>query len=240
MAFKHGKNTTVLVGAVNMSPYLDSMDLSADMDTADTTMFQATWKSAITGVASGKVDWSGGYDPTQSTLPTLFFSLLPGVLTYCPGGGATINDGARLVSAMDTSYSESSPVGGLVAAKGSILATGVVGFGSVTHPLGTDTNTTTGASKDELAQTTSGWTAHLHVTAVSAGSWVVTIEDSSTGSSGWALVTGATFTAATGATSQRLTGAAGATVKQYIRYVATRTGGSASDTITFHLSFARN
>ena len=63
MAFKHGRNTTVLLGTVNLSPYLDSLDVSADTATADTTAFGSTWSSAIAGVASAKVDVSGFYDP---------------------------------------------------------------------------------------------------------------------------------------------------------------------------------
>jgi hypothetical protein len=238
--FKHGKATSVYLGAVDLSAYLNSADLSADLDTADSTTFHATWRSSIGGMMAGAVDLGGLYDPDEASLPTLLTSLVPGSLTYCPAGGSAVGDEARLVSAIDTSYKESSPVGGLVAVSASLMATGAVGFGSILHPLAVDTGTTTGSTKNELAASATGWTAHLHVTAVSSGSWVVTIEDSSTGSSGWALVSGATFTAATTPTSQRLTAASTtAAVKQYVRYVATVTGGT-SPTITFALAFARN
>lgn len=241
MTFKHGKNTTVLLGSADLSTYLNGDDLSVDLDTADTTVYAANWKSAIAGAASGKVDLSGLYDPAKADLPAMLLAMTPGVLTTCPAGGAAIGDLARLVSAIDTSYAESSPVGGVVAIKASIQADGTVGFGYMLHPLGEDTNTTTGANRDDTAATSTGWTAHLHVTLVDGGSWVVKLVDASASDfSDVADVSGGAFTAATGATSQRLTGAAGATLRRYVRYVATRTGGIAGNGITFALAISRN
>jgi hypothetical protein len=239
MSFYHGKSTKVMLGAVDLSPYLTSMDLAADADVADTTAFAAAWKSGLTGAAGAKVDFGGLYDPGEASLPTLFLTLLPGVLTYCPVGGAAIGDRARLVSAIEAAYAESSPVGGAVAVKGSFTADGTVGFGDVLHPLAEDTNTTTGADRDDAASSSTGWTAHLHVTAVDAGSWVVKLQDAATND--WADVTDGAFTAATTATSQRLQSAAITTdLRQHVRYVATRTGGSAGDGITFFLAYSRN
>lgn len=239
MSTYHGKDAKVMLGSVDLSAFLNSVDLSIDVDTADTTTFGSSWKSSLPGVAGAKCDFGGLYDPAVLTLPTLIASLTPGVLTVCPAGGAAIGDRARLLSAADTAYSESSPVGGVVAVAGSFLATGVVGLGDVLHPLGVDTNTTTGASKNDTAATATGWTAHLHVTAVSSGTWTVKIQDSADNSA-WADVTGASFTAATGATSQRLSAATAATaLRQYVRYVATVAGGS-TPTITFLLAYSRN
>jgi hypothetical protein len=240
MTLKHGKNAAVLLGSVDLSPYLNSADLSVDVDVADTTTFSATWKTAIPGTIGAKVDLAGLYDPAEATLPTLLLSMVPGVLTVAPAGGAAIGDLARLLSVHDASYAESSPVGGVVAVKASLAATGTVGIGYVLHPLAEDTNTTTGADRDDGAETSTGWTAHLHVTAVDGGSWVVKLQDAATND--WADVSPAiAFTAATGATSQRLVSAtATATLRQHVRYIATRTGGTAGDGITFALALARN
>ena len=197
----------------------------------------------ISGLSGAKLEIAGLYDPTRGrALPTLFLSAVPGVLTYAPAGGAAIGDLARLVSVVDTAYAESSPVGGVVALKASFTADGVVGMGYMLHPLGEDTNNTTGANRDDAAATATGWTAHLHVIAVDGGSWVVKLVDASASDfSDVADVTGGAFTAATGATSQRLRGAASTTaLRRYVRYVATRTGGSAGDGITFALALARN
>ena len=237
MAFVHGKSTAVYLGAVDLSGFLNNVDLSGDADPADTTTFGSTWKDALIGVIGGSVGFSGFYD-ADNTLADTLAALTPGVLTYCPGGAAAIGDRARLVSAYTVTYQESVPVGGVVAISGSFSADGTVGFGDVLHVLGEDTNTTTGSSRDDTAETDTGWIAHLHVTAVDGGSWVVKLQDSDNDST-WADVTGGAFTAATAETAERLTSAAGATLRQYVRYVATRTGGSAGDGITFMLAYSR-
>src|SRR3972149_11376577 len=158
MAFVHGKSTAVYLGAIDLSPYLNSVELSAEADTADTTTFKATWKTAIAGTVSAKVDVGGFYDPGEASLPTLIQSMLPGVLTACPGGAAAIGARARVLSAIDTTYAESSPVGGVVGIKAAFMADGVVGVGDVLHPLAEDTNTTPGAGEEETASSSTGGT----------------------------------------------------------------------------------
>lgn len=239
MAFKHGRFTTVMLGSVDLSPYLTTADTTAELDAADAATFGKTWRSVVVGVAGYNLETAGYYDPAETSLPTLFNTYVPGVITICPGGGATIGDGARLAAPLSVSYTESAPVGGIVAISASFMGTGIVGFGDVLHPLGEDTNTTVGSSKNDGAATSTGWTAHLHVTVVDGGSWVVKLEDSANNSD-WADVTGGAFTAATGATSERLRGAADTTtLRRYVRYTATRTGGSAGDGITFFLAYSR-
>lgn len=242
MAFKHGSKATVLLDSTDLSPYLNAADISVDVDTADTTTFTSTWKTALPGTVGSKLEFGGFYDPTSSTLPDSIgddFSLTAGVLTYAPAGALAIGDPVRLASVASTAYAEASPVGGIVGIKWAVMVSGTVGVGQTLHILSEDTNTTTGAEKDDSAATTTGWTAHLHVTAVDGGSWVIKIQDAAV-SNTYSDLSGGAFTAATGATSQRLVGASGATLRQYVRYVATRTGGSAGDGITFALFYARN
>jgi hypothetical protein len=239
MPFVHGKNTSVYLGAIDLSRYLDSMELAAESDFAETTTFKATWRTGLTGVLGARIDYTGLYDPTELQLGQTITNETPGVLTYCPGGDAAIGDRARLAAAFETTWAVTSPVGGVVAIKGQFTADGVVGIGDVLHPVGEDTNTTTGAEKDDAAASSTGWTAHLHVIAVDGGSWVVKLQDAASSGS-YTDLSGGAFTAATAGTSQRLRGASGATLRRYVRYVATRTGGAGGDGITFALAYARN
>ena len=239
MAAVHGKNTTVVWNSTSLTGYLNATDLSVDVDTSDITVYQQGWKTFIPGLIDATVGFGGFYDTTAGNLIEAALGVDSGVLTYCPGGGSTIGDRARLVSVTGTTYSESSPVGDVVTFAWDVHSETVVGLGQVLHPLGADTNTTTGAEKDDTAATTTGWVAHLHVTAVSGGSWVVKLQDAAV-SNTYTDVTSGAFTAATGATQQRLASASGATLRRYVRYVVTRTGGTAGDTITFHLSYSRN
>ena len=243
MPFKHGSKTSVYLDGADMSPYLNQADWSSDQESAETTTFNATWKTHIAGRNSAKAGFAGYYDPLQLQLETHLAagvgSLVSGVLTVCQGG-TVIGDDARLFSVTSSSYAESSPVGGVIAVKWDTETTTAVGTGWVLHPLGSDTDTTTGATRDDAAATATGYIGHLQVTAQNATSWVVVIQDASASnfSDGATVMT---FTAATGKTSQRIVSATNTTaLRRYVRYVATRTGGSAASTITFQLSYARN
>lgn len=239
MAFKHGKNTQVLLNSTDLSPYLNAADLSLDADTAETTTFTSSWKTAIVGTSGMSYELGGLYDPTLTTMAALTTTDFGSVLTVAPAGASAIGDRVRMMSVAETAYGESSAVGDAIAFSATLMGTGALGDGQVLHVLGEDTNTTTGAEKDDAAATTTGWMAHLHVTLVDGGSWVIKLQDAAV-SNTYSDVTGGAFTAATGTTSQRLVGASGATLRRYVRYVATRTGGSAGDGITFALSYSRN
>jgi hypothetical protein len=242
MAFKHGKSTAVWFGSKDLSPYFHSAELSVETEASDTTVFAATWQTSLTGTMGAKASLEGYYDPTITDLTATLGGEFGYVLTYAPGGAAAIGDRARLLSVASTSYSESDEVGGIVAVSWDPMASGTVGFGDILHTFTEDTNTTTGATKDDTAATATGWVAHLHVSLVDGGSWVVKLQDASASNfSDGADVTGGAFTAATTATSQRLLSATGTTaLRRYVRYIATRTGGSGGDGITFGLSYARN
>lgn len=120
MAFRHGKNAEFTLATKALGAFITSLDTSFDTDQADTTTFGATWKTSIAGVPGGSIEVSGNYDPTATTGPgaVLFPFLVSGApqtaLVY-PGGTAsgqalyTITTGAIVKS-----YSESSPVGGVV------------------------------------------------------------------------------------------------------------------------------
>lgn len=240
MPFAHGRSTTVLFNETNQTGYLDAAEYSVDVDTGDTTTFGNGWKTFLAGLLSATAGFTGKHDPGNLE-PRSELAVDSGVLTYCPGGGATIGDRCRLMAITATNYTESSPVGDVVTFAWDTMAQSATGFAQMLHPLAEDTNTTTGATKDDTSATTTGWIAHLHVTAVDAGSWVIKLQDASASNfSDGADVTGGSFTAATAATSQRLTSAAGATLRRYVRYVATRTGGAGGDGITFALAYSRN
>lgn len=243
MPFVHGKQTSVILDGVNLSPFLNAADVTLDVDTAETTVFQAAWKTFIAGTGQAKAELGGFYDPTELTMRNLIgsdASLTGGLLTISPASSPpAIGDRAHLLSILASQYAESSPVGGVIALKWAVLANAQPGMGLILHPLAEDTNTTTGADRDDGAATSTGWTAHLHVIAVDGGSWVVKLQDAATLPT-YADVTGGAFTAKTGAGSQRLVSASGATLRRFVRYVATRTGGAGGDGITFALAYSRN
>jgi hypothetical protein len=233
MAFKHGSTAAIWFNGQVISTYANDVSVSVDVDTADTSTFASTWKTAVAGLAGAKVDIKGLYDPTFTSLPTAI-QANAGVLTVLPSGTA-IGDKARLIDADTTSYAETSPVGDVVGFNWSTVADGRVGYGYSLLPITTIAVSTTGASTNDAAATVTGAIAHLHVTNIvsATGTWTVLVQDSANDSS-WATI--GTFTGVTAIGAQRLVIAG--TVRQYVRYVATVSGGT-SPTMTFGIALAR-
>lgn len=235
----HGRNTTVLWNSTVMSGYLNQTDFEVSVDTSDVTTYGKGWKEFIPGLLDSTTGFQGFYDAAAGTVVEAALATDAGVLTYCPDGGTAVGGRARLISMTTANYSESSPVGDVVTFAWDVQSESTTGFGQVLHPMGAETNVT-GSSKDDGAATSTGWVLHIHVTAVSAGTWTMTLQDSADNSS-WSDVTGAVFTGITGATSGRLRSSTStAQVRRYVRYLPGRSGGAGGDTITFHLSYARN
>ncbi|MEU9792882.1 hypothetical protein AB0E27_20030 [Streptomyces sparsogenes] len=117
---------------------------------------------------------------------------------------------------------------------------------SLTAGKRTDTTGTNGLSVDFGAGSPPlfdgnalfGLQAYLHVFAFTGTSLTVKLQQSSDngGTDAWADVTGGTFTAATGVTSERIATSGSQTVKRYLRVVTTGTFTSA----TFAVSVVRN
>ncbi len=241
---KYGSATSVWLDAVDASAFFNEAGIDISVDTAETTTFQPgaspAWRAFIEGVASSKVTLKGFYDATNDA--ALFGTVRDGgsVLTYGPQGLVAVGDPARLVWVHDSAVAESSPVGGAVLVSAAFAGDAAVGLGWALHPLAADSGTTTGATRNDLAATATGWQAHLHVTAVTGSptSWTVKLQDSADGTT-WADVAGGAFSATTTPAAQRLVSAPGAALRQYVRYVATVVGGT-TPTVTFGLAYARN
>jgi hypothetical protein len=245
MPFKYGAGCAVWLDNVDESQFFNEAALDIGIDTAETTTFQPgvtpAWKAYIEGLAVAKVTVKGFYDQVNDATMAGDIENGGSYLTNGPSG-LSPGDFARLVRVHDTDITESSPVGGAVLLAVAYQGDGVVGFGSSLHGMTADTGTVTGATKDDLAATSTGWMAHLHVSAVTGAptSYTVKLQDSADGTT-WADVAGGAFASVTAPLggSQRLVSAVGATLRRYVRYVATAVGGTAP-TITFGLAYARN
>jgi hypothetical protein len=130
MAFRHGKNASFTINAVDLSTFGTSLELAVDVDTGDTTTFGSTWKTALAGVAGGKVTFSGVYDGTVTTGPAsaILSVIAGGVPVACvhKPGGTLAGQRTNSFSGIVTGYSESAPFGGIVTFKLEVLATGAI------------------------------------------------------------------------------------------------------------------
>ncbi len=131
--FRYGAKALVTVNAVDLSAYCDDAGIDVGVETAETTTFNASWKTFIEGLASAKFSLKGNFDPTVSSGPAAVLTGLIGggakTIVFNPAGTA-VGELKRTVSAILTAYTESSPVGGKVTFTAAFQGTGAVTFAS--------------------------------------------------------------------------------------------------------------
>ena len=86
MAFKHGKNTGVLVDAANLTAFFNDASASQDVETAETTTFGNSAKTYIIGLADGTMSLSGMFDGDADAID----DVIAGALGAEAAGYATI------------------------------------------------------------------------------------------------------------------------------------------------------
>lgn len=237
MAFRSAKQARIYVGQLAASCYARTVSGDSALGMLDTTTLCDGAKVFIPDIEGGSFQVAGPLDADAATdgqwdaLVAQKAATTPTPITFMPLG----TDGAVwLVEGVDTNFDTSAGVGQTVDWSLAATTTGVLDLnGTVLADNVAVTATANGSAIDGGASSANGAVFHLHVTAYATiTSDDVTIEDSSTGSSGWATI--ATFAQATGLTSERV--AITGTIKRYVRIVDTISG---SGSITRHISMAR-
>lgn len=133
MAFVHGKLGEFTVNSKNLSTYCDKMEISVEVDTAETTTFGDAWKKFIGGTAGASIKIGGSWEPTTTTGPaSAIAAIISGgaaVTFIAEPGGAAVNQG-RTGSCLISSYTESGDVGDRVTFDAEFQVTGAVAFES--------------------------------------------------------------------------------------------------------------
>ena len=235
MAFIAGKNSGVLFGAFDLTSYFNNFSFSRDTNAITTTMFGDDNESYIAGVDTSQIDISGlfdgGTDRNDEELANAFSVTTSTPLTIFQNG-TTAGEPCVLLDSKIQNYTIDSSVSDAVAVSSTFTGNNF-GRGLSLYAL-TNTSATANATAVDLgASSTLGGQAHIHCTAHSSANMVVKIQSSADNTS-FADVSGFSFTALTGTTSQRI--ATTNTVNRYVRIVTTVTSGSA----TFSVAYAHN
>lgn len=233
MAFSHGKGTVVLVGASDLSCYLNNVDWTATADTHETTTFCQDAKTYIPGLKDATASLSGLFDGDADAVDEVLAGAIGGAPQVVTIGTESMAAGksCRMLKALESEYSVSSPVGDVVAVDASIQADGGILAGVSLQPVTTTSSTGNGSAVDNGASTSNGGVAHLHVMDFDGSSGVIKVQHSADGNTWADLIE---FDALSGATVQRkeVTG----TVNRYLR--AVRSSGTFTS-ITYAVAFAR-
>lgn len=243
MPFISASSTRLITGAFPLSAFTTSVTPSSMRATIDRTSLVDTDYVFIPGLKSHSLSVDtmvdadatvGGYWDTV----TGFYAGSSGVPVTVSPAGIAAGSAAWLADALPTTMSITSAVADGVNASLAFQPTGTPALGVNLVAHAAVTSTTTGSSVDGVAASSNGGVAHLHVTAVSGTPTLdVTIEHSTTGAGSWSTL--ATFSQVTTAVaSQRLTVAAGTSVRRYLRAVLTVAGSDPSYTVA--VAFARS
>lgn len=128
MAFRAGRNAACTVGGTAITSYIESMELSFETDTSETTTFGQTGKTYITTLTGLSMNLSGPWDPTSSTGVDALLSSVQNAGTAVswvayPGGTAS-GQVSYTFSGLITNYSPASEVGGHVTWSADVIASG--------------------------------------------------------------------------------------------------------------------
>lgn len=229
MAFTHGKNSRVYMNGTNLSDYMRSIQVSAELDTAESSTFGADWKQYVRGLRDATISGEGIFEATpDGAIMASLDTATKSVWQTYPGGDQAGASGRGLLCDT-TTYEPSSEIGDVVA--WSVEGQSSVGADRIVSHHSHAERTTSGTATviDNGAATTGGGVAYLNVTAVS-GSAVITIQDSADNITFADLATFGTVTA-TGGYRQTYAG----TADRYTRLVHTHAAG----TITFVAGLGR-
>lgn len=239
MAFRHGKSTALWYNGANLTSYLNEASVSQDIETAETTTFGNDAKTYITGLEDGTLSGSGMFDGAAGAVDEILSGVIGAtaadVVTLAPDG-AVAGRRSYSMAARETSYEVSSPVSDVVSISLEVQADGGVGRGILLAANSEVSTAGQSSSQDELAATSNGATAYLHVTANTRnGSSTFKVQHSSDNIT---FVDLATFTSvsasATGGRRLAITGS----VFRYVR--ADHAPGGATGTVTYTIALARN
>jgi hypothetical protein len=235
------------LSAVGSNCYVGTADLSGDVG-AVPNLDLARPPFRVTGINAaaeeripGRRDGSMGFmafwnvDTGQSHLT---FSAMPrtDVITSVVIGTPAVGSATASMVAKQVNYATTVGEDGSLGAQidmqgnayglewGELLTSGKQSFG---------TGTVNGTSVNLGAVSTLfGASAYLHVFSVASGTATFTVQDSDDDIT-FLAITGLAFTGATGATTQRLQTAAGATIRQYVRVQGTGVHGAAVIALNF-------
>jgi hypothetical protein len=205
----------------------------------ETTGINKSAKERLGGHRDGGIDWTSYYNPAASAAAHATLKGLPTadvIVTYCRG--TSLGSPAACCVAKQLNYDGSRDNSGEFTLEVSSVANayGLEWGDQLTAGKRTDTAATNGTGLDTTASLSFGAQAYLHVfTGFTGTSVTVKVQDSADNVT-FADITGLTFTAATGVTSERLATTNTATIRRYVRAITTGTFSSA----TFSVVLVKN
>lgn len=242
MAVTLGRQGEVLLDQFNLHQFAKTFLVEPSVDILDASVLGTTSRNKVPGLKHATASAQVFYDDTvtvgsYAVLQGKYGSATPGNISFAPAG-FTLGNRILNLYAHEARFTVKPVVDDLVmmdfAAEASEDA---VDFGVSLHAHAAETSfPVTGASVDNLAASSNGGVAVLHVTAIAGAAPSITYKiQMSTNDSTWVDLV--SFTAVSAVGTQRVEVTAGTAVSRYLR--TTATNGGTTSSITGVVGFAR-
>lgn len=238
MTKQSGLGDALFVGGYDLSGDIGSLsNIGGGPAAIDVTAINKSGIERIGGLRDGRIEYVSYFNPaaaaahpTLAALPTTDRSIM-----YCRG--TSLGSPSACLVAKQLNYDGTRAADGAFTFAGSTQGNGYgLEWGRLlTAGKRQDTTATNGTGVDHAAASSFGWQAYLQVFSFTGTSVTVTIQDSADNAS-FAAFTSSAFTAATAIGTQRIAGAAGSTVRRYLRVATSGTFTEA----TFAVMFVKN
>lgn len=241
MAITHGRHVDVFLNEFDLTSFCNSMDISREIDTPESTVFGNDDRTYIAGLHGSTVNIGGFWDNTATLGADVILRSTLGVatirtVTIGPEGTA-VGDVVYLFTTHSTAYNITGAVDGIVEFTADLQASSEVQGGFSLHALTveTSTDTTNAVSVDQLTTSAGlGAVGHLHVSALDTPTTLdVDIDDDTDDSTYATLVSFTQVT--TSLTSERVLVASGTATDRYASCRWTIVGTS----YTFSVGYGR-
>lgn len=235
----HGKDTTVLYNATDLSSYFNDINLNNTVETNQCTAFGASAHSYIVGTQDGTVSASGYWDGSSATtVDKILFDTLGNQSsddTVTDGHLMALNktqayaDNVRISRVDTTNYSVNSAIADVVSISVDFQSSDGIDIAQLVLPSTVDANpsgsTFTGTAVDGVASSSTGAIAQMHVlsNAISASTTVKIRHSTASGGTYTDLITFTTV-GSTAKVSERKSLASGTTINRYFQVTVASSG----------------
>ena len=248
--FSFGTAARVWLDGKQAACSLNEINMTAELDEAETTTLCSVIKDYIPGLAEVTIEMEGLFDVDSASpattldawLDARFGTTFP--MTFAPEGGGDIGDPAYFMNGFLQEYGIEATVDEAVSTEMTFRCSSALARGYVLHSDSAAVTATGDGGNgpgpgvvDNTTATTNGGVAVLHVSAVSGTTptLVVKVQHSADGTT-WADL--ATFPSQNSVNGEYLEVAAGTTVNRYLR--AQWTVGGTTPSFNFELSLKRS
>lgn len=232
MAFSHGSKARAIFSGVDLSAYLNSVNVQGTGQAADVTALSNTAKAYISGIQDATLTAEGFLDSAASASEQELLAALGGTVqvTHFIAGTAVADRGYGL-EGVGTTHQPATDTES--AAKLSAEVQSSTGAEPVTvhQSGGSVTGGGTAAVQDNTAASTNGGVGYLQALGCNGGTAAVKVQHSTDNITFVDLITFSDVTSITAPVGERV--ASAGTVRQYTRATWTVTGGTADFIVAF-------